>query len=152
MRKPGTSPSVAGRVRITRGAFTLVEAVAVIVVISIAFPPMLVAIRQAHASRVLPARFSVARWLAAEKLEDIIADRHCTSLGYAHLSESNYPAEASISGYAGYSRAVAISETGPDLQTPGAGYKKVVVTVSFADGTGVTRVFPLATVLTEYEP
>lgn len=133
-----------------RGGFTLVEAVAVIVVLSIAFPPMLISIRQAHVTRVTPARFTIARWLAAEKLEDIIADRHSATRGYGYVQDSNYPAEAAISGFVGFGRSVAITTTGPDLVSAGTGYKKVTVTVTFTDGGGTARSFPLSTVVTDY--
>ena len=133
-----------------RRAFTLTETLAVIVILSVAFPPMLWAIRRGHDARVLPARFSVARWLAAEKIEDIIADRASASRGYTYLTPANYPPEAAITGFPGFSRSVALAETGPDLVSSGAGYMRVTITVSFADGAGVTRTFPLTTVLTDY--
>jgi hypothetical protein len=148
-RHPSNSASAQCHPR-GRGGFTLVEAVAVIVVLSIAFPPMLISIRQAHISRVTPARFTIARWLAAERLEDIIADRHSLTRGYGYVQDSNYPAEATISGYAGFGRSVSITTTGPDLVSAGTGYKKVTVTVTFTDGGGTARSFPLSTVVTDY--
>jgi type II secretory pathway pseudopilin PulG len=131
-------------------AFTLTESLAVIVILSVAFPPMLWAIRRGHEARVLPARFSVARWLAAEMIEDIIADRSATSRGYAYLTSANYPAEASVAGFPAFSRSVSFTETGPDLTSSGSGYMRVTVTVSFADGAGLMQSFPLSTVLTNY--
>ena len=95
-----------------------------------------------------PARFCTARWLAANKLEDIIADRACQ--GYAHLVAANYPAEPTITGYPGFSRSVALTETGPNLVTPGAGYMSVTVTVTFTDGMGVSRSYPLSRIQTKY--
>ena len=130
--------------------FTLIEAVAVIVVLSIAFPPMLWAIRRAHEARVLPARLATARWLAAEKLEDIIADRHSLTRGYTWLTAAHYPAEASITGFPGFTRSVALAETGPDLVTSGTGYMRATVTVGFTDTGGVARTFELANVVTRY--
>jgi len=131
-------------------AFTLTESLAVIVILSVAFPPMLWAIRRGHEARVMPARYSVARWLAAEKLEDIIADRSATSRGYSYLTSANYAAEASVTGFPAFSRSVSFAETGPDLTSIGVGYMRVTVTVSFADGAGVMQNFPLTTVLTNY--
>lgn len=145
-RNARTTPSPAR----PHGGFTLVEAVAVIVVLSIAFPPMLVAIRQAHSARVVPARLAIARWLAAEKLEDIIADRNSATRGYSYVVASNYPAEASITGFTGFTRSVVITETGPDLTTAGAGYKKASVTVTYTDGAGATRSYLVSTVVTDY--
>jgi prepilin-type N-terminal cleavage/methylation domain-containing protein len=136
--------------RPTRRGFTLVETIAVILVISIAFPPLMWSIRQAHLARVAPARFSIARWLAAEKLEDIIADRNSATRGYSYLTAAHYPAEATINGFTGFSRTVSLSETGADLTTSGAGYMKVTVTVSFQDGAGTTRSYPLSVIVTNY--
>ena len=130
--------------------FTLVETLAALVVLSIAFPPMFWAIQRGHAARVTPARFSIARWLAVNKLEDIIGDRACATRGYTYLVTANYPAEATISGFPGFTRGVSFAETGPDLVTAGAGYKKVTVTVTFTDGMGASRSFPLSSIQTNY--
>lgn len=146
MNRPSPNPSPTR----PRGGFTLVEAVAVIVILSIAFPPMLVAIRQAHAARVGPARLAIARWLAAERLEDIIADRNSATRGYPYVLTSNYPAETSITDFAGFTRSVVITETGPDLTTPGTGYKKASVTVTYTDGAGAPRSYLVSTVVTDY--
>ncbi len=135
---------------LTRRGFTLVESVAVILVLSIAFPPIMWAIRRAHVARVTPARFSIARWLAAEKLEDIIADRNSATRGYSYLTTAHYPAEASIAGFVGFSRTVALAETGPDLITAGTGYMKATVTVTFTDGAGASQSFPLSVIVTNY--
>jgi prepilin-type N-terminal cleavage/methylation domain-containing protein len=130
--------------------FTLIEAVAVIVVLSVAFPPMLWAIRREHDARVFPARMATARWLAAEKLEDLISDRHSLNRGYTWLTAGHYPAEASITGFPGFSRSVALVETGPSLTGGGVGYMKATVTVSFTDSGGASRSFALSTVVTRY--
>lgn len=133
-----------------RTAFTLIEAIAVIVVLSIAFPPMLWALHQAHNARVVPARMSVARWLAAEKLENVIADRHSTTRGYTYLTAASYPAESSVTGFTGFTRSVAFAETAADLSSTGAGFKRVTVTVGFQDGLGTPRSFSLTTIVTDY--
>ena len=146
----GTERLKIGHRRARWRGFTLIEAVAVIVILSIAFPPILWSMRRAHQARVTPARFAVARWLAAERLEDVIADRGSATRGYTYLTTSNYAAEASISGFPGFSRTVAFTETGPDLTTAGTGYKRVTVTVTFTDGTGVSRSFPLVGIVTDY--
>lgn len=133
-------------------AFTVVEAVAAIVVIGVAIPPMLWGIKQAHGYRSGQIMASRARWLAAEKLEDIIADRHSTTRGYTYVVSANYPAEAQVSGFGNFSRSVAIAETGPDLATAGTGYKTITCTVGFKDGTGTTRSLAISTVVTDYSP
>jgi prepilin-type N-terminal cleavage/methylation domain-containing protein len=133
-----------------RRGFTLMEAVAALVVLSVAFPPMLWAIRRGHAARVTPARFTTARWLAANKIEDIAADRACPTRSYAYLVASNYPAETTITGYPGFTRSVAFTETGPDLVTAGTGYMRATVTVTFTDGMGVSRSYALSSIQTDY--
>ena len=138
--------------RSSRSAFTLVEAIIAVVILSVAVPPMLWALGESHAARVSPIRSSTARWLAMEKLEDVIADRHSTARGYSALIAANYPPEASVEGFPAFARHVTIAETGADLSEPGTGYKRVTVTVTWTDGAGVTHALDLATVVTEYTP
>jgi prepilin-type N-terminal cleavage/methylation domain-containing protein len=139
------------RARKSRG-FTITECVVAIVVLGIAVPPMMYALRAAHRHRVNAILPSRARWLATEKLEDITADRHSTTRGYTYLASANYPAESSITGYPGFTRSVAFNVTGADLVSAGSGYKKATVTVSWTDATGTARSLALSTVLTDYTP
>ena len=118
--------------------------------LSIAVPPMLWAVREAHIHRVNPVMASRARWLATEKLEDVIADRYSTTRGYDYLSSSNYTDEATIVGFPGFTRSVAFAETGPDLASAGTGYMQATVTVTWLDATDTTRTLQISTVLTEY--
>lgn len=133
-------------------AFTLIEAIAAIVVLSVAVPAMLLVAQEAQGGRASTVLACRARWLATEKLEEIIADRHSSTRGYAYLQASNYPAEASVPGFAGFARAVALVQTGPDLASAGTGYCRVTVTVSWTDGRAQARSLALATVLTDYTP
>ena len=135
---------------LNRRGFTLIEAVSAIVILTIALPPMLWAIRDSHARRVNPMMSSKARWLASEKLEDIIADRHSTTRGYAYLNAGNYAAENPVFGFPGFTRTVSFSETVADLATPGAGYMRATATVGWTDATGVSRSLSLSSVITEY--
>lgn len=133
-----------------QSGFTLIETIAAIVLLTLSVPPMLWALRQAHDQRVGPIQASQARWLAAEKLETIIADRHSATRGYDYIIAANYPFESSVNGFEGFARTVAINETGPDLITAGTGYKKVTVTVSWTDVTGAARTLSVSTVVTDY--
>ncbi|MCI0365428.1 MAG: type II secretion system GspH family protein [Phycisphaerales bacterium] len=133
-----------------RKGFTLVETIASILILTIAIPPMLWSIRQAHVQRVNPMMASKARWLATEKLEDVIADRHSTTRGFGYLIPANYPAEIPVSGFTNFSRTVSFNLTGPDLVSPGTGYLKVTVTVGWTDATSTARSLAIATVVTEY--
>lgn len=132
--------------------FTLIEAVIAIVILSVALPAMLMALRDAQARRAEPVMSERARWLAAEALEDVIADRHSPSRGYGHIIEANYPAENPVAGFPGFSRTVQVAETDATLSTPGAGYKTVSVTVTYPRAGGGSHALMLETVLTEYTP
>ena len=136
--------------RTGRRGFTLVECIAAVVVISISVPPMTWAVRQAHKHRVDSIQASRGRWLACEKLEDVIADRHCR--GYPYLVAANYPAEAGIAGSPGFTRSVAFVETGPNLSSAGTGYMRVTVTVTFTAGNGYPQSLSISTILTDYMP
>lgn len=135
-----------------RRAFTLIEAIVAIVVLTVAVPPMLWSLRDAHARRVDPVLASRARFLCMERLDEIMADRHSLTRGYTYIAGANYPAEPSLSGFPGCARSVQISETGANLSTSGTGYKTVTVTVAYVDGRGASRSVSLSTVLTDYTP
>ena len=132
--------------------FTLIETIAAMVILSIAIPPMLWAVRDAHSGRVDVVLSSRARWLATEKLEDIIADRHSTTRGYNYLIAGNYPAESPVTGFPNFNRSVNLTETQADLSTPGSGYMNVTVSVTWNDAMGTARTMAVSTVLTDYTP
>ncbi len=136
--------------RAHRPGFTLIESIAAVVILSIAVPSMLWAVRDAGSQRIAPSRTSVARWLATEKLEDIVADRHSLTRGYGYVVDANYPAEAAVAGFTGYGRSVAIAETAADLVSMGVGYKRVTVTVTWTDPLKGARTLNIATVVTDY--
>lgn len=129
---------------------TLIETIVAMVVLAVAVPGTLWAIRDAAVQRVAPLRSSKARWLVTEKLEDIVADRNSTTRGYAYVLTGNYPSEASISGFPGFTRTTTIAETAADLVSAGTGYKKVTVSVGWTDTKGVARQVSISTVLTDY--
>jgi type II secretory pathway pseudopilin PulG len=134
-----------------RRAFTLIEAITALVILGLAMPAMLWAIRDSVRRRADPILFSRARWLAAEKLEDIIADAHSPTRGYSYITSGHYSAETPVSGFTGINRSVSISETAPKF-VAGTGWKTCTVTVSYTDGQGVSRSVQLATVVTDYTP
>jgi prepilin-type N-terminal cleavage/methylation domain-containing protein len=135
-----------------RRGFTLIEGVVAVVLLGTALPPMMWALRTAQVRRVSSALASRARWLATEKLEDVIADRHSTTRGYAWLTGANYAAEAPVAGFVQFSRSVVFAETAADLVSVGTGYKKATVTVSWTDSTGTARSIAIATIVTDYTP
>jgi prepilin-type N-terminal cleavage/methylation domain-containing protein len=138
--------------------FTLIETVAAILILAVAVPPMLWAVSQAQQKRANPMLASKARWLAIEKLEDVIADRHSTSgnRGWDYLTAANYPNEnaGTISGFPQFSRTVTLQETQADLATPDTdgGYMNVTVTVTWTNADGDSQSLSISTVLTEYVP
>lgn len=133
----------------SRRAFTLIESIMAIVVIAIMVPPTLVLIRDAHTRRASSILASRARWLASEKLEDVIADRNSTARGWAYVINASYPVENSVNGFASFSRTTSVSETAADLVTAGTGYKTITVTISWLDPRGGSESLSLATVLTD---
>lgn len=135
-----------------RSGFTLIETVAAVVILAIGIAPMLWAVQEAQVQRVNPLQASRARWLATEKLEDVIADRHSGTRGYTYLINGNYPTQNPVSGFPGFTRSVSITETAADLSSAGTGYKTAEVTVAWIDGAGQARSLAVSTVLTDYTP
>lgn len=136
-------------------AFTLMETIVAIVVLGVALPPMLLALREAQRRSTGPIQADRARWLAAERLEEVIADRHSAVRGWAYVTASNYPPESPVEGFPGFARAVSIEETGASLAGAGTGFKVVSVTVSWTDaggGSAALRSLAISTVLTDYTP
>jgi prepilin-type N-terminal cleavage/methylation domain-containing protein len=140
------------RYRGSSRGFTLIETIAAIVILAVAIPPMMWAVRNARVERVNPQLASRAHWLASDKLEEVIADRHSSTRGYAYLVTANYAAEDPVSGSPGFTRTVAFNETAADLLTAGTGYMTVSVDVGWTDGRGEARTLSVSTVLTEYTP
>lgn len=134
------------------GAFTLIEAIIATIVLGTAMPPMLVGVRDASARRTDAIMASRARWLASERIEDALADRHSAARGYAWVLTSAYPAEPSVAGFASFARSTTVTETGAALSGGGTGYKTVTCTVSWRDGRGTARSLSLSVVVTSYTP
>ncbi len=138
--------------------FTLIETVAAIVILAVAVPPMLWAVAQAQHKRANPMLASKARWMAVEKLEDLIADRHSESgnRGWDYLIAANYADEnpGDISSYPQFGRTETFLETQADLSTPDAsgGYMTVTVTVTWTNSEGDSQSLSITTMLTEYVP
>ncbi|MEL7474241.1 MAG: type II secretion system protein [Planctomycetota bacterium] len=115
-----------------RRAFSLVETLVALVILSIAAPPMLFAIAAAHDERAGPAMLAQARWLAIERLEESIRDANSATRGYDHVVNASYPDEPAVAGFPGFARTVRVNETAPDLASSGSGAKTITVTVSWS--------------------
>lgn len=131
-------------------AFTLIEAIIAVTILALAVPGMFWAVRDAAQTRADPVMIARARWLACEKLEDILADRASIPRGYSYVVNANYAAEPSVTSFPGFSRSVSITETARDLTSAGTGYKTVVVTVSYPSAAGTTKSLAISTVVTKY--
>ncbi len=140
-----------GTPRPFRRAFTLVETVICVVILSLAVPGVLWALSDANVQRVDPILANRARWLAQERLEDVLADRHSPARGYAYVTNANYAAENPVSGFAGFTRNVSITETGVTFGA-GTGYKTVTVSVGYQDARRISRSLTLSSVVTDYAP
>ncbi len=132
--------------------FTLIETIAAVVVIAVAVPPMLWSMRDAQIQRVNPILASRARWLATEKLEDVIADRHSSTRGYDYLIAANYASESPVPGFANFDRTVTLAETAADLASAGTGYMTITIEVSWDDAVGDPQSLSVASVVTEFSP
>lgn len=140
-----------------RSGFTLMETITAVIILSVAVPPMLWAVRESQAERVNPMLVSKAGWLAMQTMEEIIADRHSATRGYTWLTTANFnanysTAKGAIAGFLQFSRSVTFTETKADLVTAGGGYTKVTVAVSWSDWRGNARTMTIYTVVTEYDP
>ena len=142
-----TSAAEAGR-RSGRG-LTLIEAIAMVTIMAIAVPTMMWSMAGAHENRVAPLMASRARFLASERLEQVIADRSAPLRGFTYVVSASYPAEPAVTGFPNFSRSVAINETDASLIGTGVGYKTATVTVTWTTRKGSQRT-ALATVVTEY--
>ena len=135
--------------RYVRRGLTLIEAIAIVTIMAIAVPTMMWSMAGAHENRVAPLMASRARFLAAERLEQVIADRFAPLRGYTYIVAPNYLAESAVSGFSIFGRSVAINETGASLTGTGVGYKSVAVTVTWSTRNG-TQSTVLSTVVTNF--
>jgi hypothetical protein len=126
--------------------------IAALVVLGVAVPPMLWGLSTGQSRRANATLAATAGWLATEKLEDILADRHSTTRGYDYVAAGNYPNEANVAGYPRFARSVAISETAADLASVGTGYKTVAVSVAYSDSANQARTLVVRSVVTDYAP
>lgn len=135
-----------------RRALTLVETIAALVILATAIPPLLWSLREASVARIDPTLASTARFLAIERLEDIVADRLRPDLDFDDITEARYPDETAIEGFTGFSRQVRLRSVAPDLTTPGDDCLIATVQVAWSGRAGAARRLVLSTVLTEAAP
>lgn len=140
------------RPRSHRSAFSLIEAIAAISLLALAVPALLWSLAQSRRSLVQPTSYTTARWLVTERLEDVLADASSPARGYAYVASSNYPAESPVSGFSGFSRSMAVAETGANLSSAGTGWKTVTVIVAWTDVQGDSQSLAASAVVTQVSP
>ncbi|MCW5766242.1 MAG: hypothetical protein KIT68_09740 [Phycisphaeraceae bacterium] len=150
MTRAASTPTAPGTAGPRRRGLSLVEAAAALVVLAVAAPASLIAISDASVRRSAGVLAARARCLAVEKLEDVIADRHSATRGWSYIVGANYAPESPVDGFAGFSRTVAVQETGASLTGGGAGFKTVTVTVRWTDPRSGDQRTVLSTILTDY--
>lgn len=135
-----------------RRGFTLIETVAAIIILAVAVPAMLWAVTEAHQRRANPVMVTTARWLAIEKLEDTIGDRHSLAVGYGALAGGS---DTPVPGYPGFNRTTTVTQHGAwdnvtTSWSAGTGYKTITVVVQWTDSDGDTMSLSINTVVTDY--
>lgn len=122
---------------------TLIELVAAIVVLGLIVPPVLMFFAETTKHSLQFERQTLAYFLAVEKMEMVMADRHAVDRGYDYLSPANYPSETLSNGFV---RTVGFQEVSPgDLSAgqSGSGYLKITVTVTYRNPDGNFNLYSL---------
>ena len=124
----------------TRSATTIIEVVMVLVILSIALPPLVTAFADASMQSIHPSLTTVASFLATDRMEEIVARRYrgtqSSVNGYDAITTANFPNESPVTGFPVFSRTVTIAQVDANLNPSGTpvGYKKVTVTVAWNSG------------------
>lgn len=146
-RRRGSHAFGCGRAAL--GGFTLLELILVTVLIGLAVPGILVLFETTSRASYTTQQVAVATNLAGERLEQVTADKFSAARGYAWIIVAGrYPVEAPVAGFVGYDRTTTVAEVNPsDLQTasPGSGYARVTVVISFNGGADTVQVETLLT-------
>jgi hypothetical protein len=138
----GLSPS--------RRSATIIEIAIVVLILTVALPPLVSSFADSARQSIQPAQATVASFLVIERMEEIIARRYrgiqAGADSYDAITTANFPNETTISGFPGYQRTVTISEVTAALQASGSpvGYRKVRVTVTWNNGANaesIERIF-----------
>lgn len=134
---------------VKKKAFTLVELVLALAVMSVGLISLLLVLRNAYMSNAASQFITMANELAEARLDEIVAD--CKRYGFGYVDKDKYPDEDPVRGFPNCKREVEIYyvELGNlGAATGSSAYKKVVVAVK-------NRVEPerdvrLATILSDY--
>ncbi|MCU0688762.1 MAG: type II secretion system GspH family protein [Phycisphaerales bacterium] len=136
--------------RSRRAAFTLMELVAAMLLLSIAFPPLAVSMRDAVVRQGANNQRIIARWLAHARMEEVLADRHSSTRGWPAMVTSNYTTGGFWSQFPGFSQSVTIMDHDATLIAAGTTHKLIIVTISWNDATRGSSSIRYQTVVTNY--
>ena len=117
-----------------RRGTTVIEIAICMMILGIALPPLIGAFADAARQSTQPVGSTIASLLAIERMEQIVARRYQGTDGYDSVAVANFPNEAPVTGFAGFSRAVTVNYITSGLAASGSdvGYKKVRVTVTWS--------------------
>ncbi len=119
-----------------QSAATIIEVVLALMILSVGLPPLMASFAEAAVQSVYPAQATVAAFLATERMEEVVARRYRGTDGYGALTVANFPPEAPVAGFPGFSRSIAVRYTAANLGPAASdeGYKIVRVTVAWDGG------------------
>lgn len=129
--------------------FTIIELVFTIVIISLSLIGVMTLFENATRGALQADLNYIAVKLAHEKLEWVVMDK--VRIGYATLNQTLYPNETFTGSFSPYTRSTTVAEvSGADMvtATPGSGYKRIEVTVSW--GAGASKRITVPTILADY--
>ncbi len=132
-------------------AFTLVELVIFLIVLSVGLVTLLLVLRSANVNNATAHFMTVAGELAEGKLDQVMSDRKTQGFGY--IINSNYPLEDPVGGFANYRREVDIyyvdlSDLNDEARRA-TDYKRIDVVVSSRVGIGAD--IKLTTIVSNYQ-
>jgi len=107
----------------------------VIVLVGVGIVPILAVFGEAARRAPLSELQTRAGLLAAERMEELVRDRMDPARGYAWIIAANYPVDAAIAGFPGFTRTTTIEA---DTTVSGAPIRRVRVTVANAGAPAVT--------------
>ncbi|MBI2343771.1 MAG: type II secretion system protein [Deltaproteobacteria bacterium] len=132
-----------------RRGFTLVDSILMMLVVGIGMAGLMAYFTSVN-QQMLDGDMTVkASVLAQEKMDQVIADKMYQ--GYNTILNANYPQEALVGDFTGFTRTTAIQEVDPnDLITPlaGSGLKRINITVGW--GNAAAQQITVTTLVTTY--
>lgn len=120
-----------------RRALSLIEVVLAIVILGLAVPPLMMQLGTASRAQGVAMIHMNLVQLAAQRVNEVHADRANPTRGYTYVTAANYTDEKDVGGLSGYQRVTTVREVSPTdhlTPQPGSGVKRVRVDVTGPDG------------------